>query len=79
MSIAESKEYSVNIAGRLVVDGKILAIGQICGRHLVVIDDCDLPPGTEAQLIVTVDGREKVSHILLPHGLTSQMDYAEFF
>ena len=79
MIAAESKDYAVNIAGRLVVNDKILSVGQICGKSLVVIDDCDIPPGSAGKLIVTVDGREKVYHIILPHGINRHTESAEFF
>jgi hypothetical protein len=77
--IAESRDYSVNIAGRLVVADKTISIGQICRRHLVVIGDCEIPPESEGRLIVTVNGREKVYNIFLPHGINRQSESAEFF
>ncbi len=62
MSVSTSQTPTLNIAGRLVVNGRSLRVGQICGQTLVLMDACQLPPG-DAELIVTVLGQEKVYRI----------------
>lgn len=74
----ESRIPVVNIAGRLVIDGQSLAVGQICQDSLVMLDRCDVPP-TAARLIVTVSGQEKVYDIFLPHGLSRHAEAVNFF
>jgi hypothetical protein len=69
---------SLNIAGRLVVNGRTLSVGQICDHYLVLAEACELPPG-EADLIVTVLGRDKVYRIFLPHGHDGHTDAVSFF
>jgi hypothetical protein len=69
---------TLNIAGRLVVNGRTVPLGQIRGRTLVLMEACQLPPG-DAELIVTVLGQEKVYRIFLPHGHGGQSDVASYF
>lgn len=78
MSAVQDNHYTVNIVGHLVVNGKSLAIGQICQDKLVLLESCDLPP-TEAQLIVKVAGRTKIYDIVLPHGIDRDSEVATFF
>lgn len=79
MIAQKSKEYSVNIAGRLVLHDRTVPVGQICGRFLVIVGECEIPPNSQATLIVTVDGREKVYHIFIPKGIDRETNSYEFF
>jgi hypothetical protein len=76
--MAQHRIPEVNIAGRLVLNGRTLAVGQVCENSLVLQEPCDAPE-TEAKLIVTVRGKEKVFDIILPHGLSAASEVAEFF
>jgi len=78
MFVAQAKIPVVNIAGRLVVNGRSLAVGQVCRDSLVLAEPCDVDP-TAAQLIVTVRGTVKVYDIYLPHGISRNCEAATFF
>jgi hypothetical protein len=78
MMASEKKFPVVNIAGRLVINGRTLPVGQIFEHSLVMLEPCDMP-ATEATLIVTVSGQDKVYNIFLPHGLSRDSEVAGFF
>jgi hypothetical protein len=68
---------TVNIAGELIVNGQTLAVGQVCGNRIVLQDRHHAPP-TDAELIVTVDGRRKTYHIFLHHGISPESECVDF-
>ena len=76
--MAMNPSTTLNIAGRLVVDGQSIALGQVCRDSLVLAEPCDLPP-TAAHLIITVRGEEKVYDIFLPHGANRNTEAVKFF
>jgi hypothetical protein len=78
MSAIQNNGHSVNIAGRLIVNGQNLAVGQICQNSLVLQEPCNLPPSV-AQLIVTVAGIDKVYDIFLPDGIDRNAESVHFF
>jgi len=77
MSVAEDKDYTLNIGLRLVVNGRTLRVGQVFEHSLVLDDKCDLPPG-EAELIVAVRGEEKRYAIFLPQGIDAKTEVTSF-
>ena len=79
MMPTHNKIPAVNIAGRLVVNGKTLLVGQIVENSLVLLEPCEIPPKTEARLIVTVSGRDKVYDIFLPHGSSVDSEVVDFY
>jgi len=60
------------------VDGRSIAIGQVCRDSLVLAEPCDLPP-TAARLIITVSGEDKVYDIFLPKGVSRNTEAVNFF
>ena len=78
MIVSQIIRPEVNIAGRLVVDGRSIAIGQVCQHSLVLAEPCELPP-TDAKLILTVSGKVKVYDIFLPHGVSRNSVVTDFF
>ena len=78
MSAIQDHEPTVNIVGRLEVQGRTLAIGQVCQNWLVLRDRCDIEP-CAAKLIVSVKGVDRVRDIYLPHGISSDREVVDFF
>jgi hypothetical protein len=76
--MAMNPSTTLNIAGRLVVNGRSIALGQVCRDSLVLAEPCNLPP-TAARLIITVRGEEKVYDIFLPHGVSRNNEAVKFF
>ena len=54
---------------RLRVNGRILDVGQVGHKFLVLAEPCDVPPGTEGELVVTVDDKETVQRVVLYDGI----------
>ncbi len=40
------------------------------GVTFVMDEDCDVPPRTEAKLLIIVDGQESYKRVFLPDGVT---------
>jgi hypothetical protein len=76
VSAVQGNYPTVNIIGHLLVDGRSLAIGQICQHSVVLLESFRCPP-TDAKLIVIVSGVQKVYDIVLPHGIDG--DEVTFF
>ena len=53
---------------RLRVNGRILDVGQVGHKFLILTEPCELPPGTEGELVVTVDGKETERRVILYDG-----------
>jgi len=69
-------DYSATMDLRLRVHGRILDVGQVGHRFLILAETCDCPPGTEAELVVTVDGKETVQ--ILPDGTAARNGIVHF-
>ena len=78
MNESAEKTPAVNITSRLVVKGQTFPVGQICGDSLVLPEGYD-PPSGDAELIVIVNGRERVYRIFIPPGLERQSGFLSFW
>ena len=78
MAANNRRESTVNILGRLEVQGRVLGIAQVCHNWLVLRDNCDIGP-CAAKLVVTVKGVDRVQDIFLPHGISSNCEVIDFF
>jgi len=78
MSAIQNHEPTVNILGRLEVQGRVLGIGQVCHNWLVLRDRCDVGP-CAARLVVTVKGVDRVQDIFLPHGISRDSEVIQFY
>jgi hypothetical protein len=79
MSTIQQRDPTVNILARLIVGGRDLAVGQVCQDWLVLREACQINGPCDAQLIVTVNGVDKVHEIFLPHGISPGSDVIDFF
>jgi hypothetical protein len=71
-------DYSATVDLRLRVNGRILDVGQVGHKFLILAEPCEVPPGTEADLIVTVDGKETVQRVELHEGITRHSNLVSF-
>jgi hypothetical protein len=71
-------DYSATVDLRLRVHGRILDVGQVGHRFLILAETCDCPAGTEAELVVTVDGKETVQNVVLPDGTAARNGIVHF-
>ncbi len=69
MGIYHEDGYSSDVRGFLVVGGRRLRLAKTNGRTFVLSESCELPPGTEGELLVILDGHERSRFVKLPEGV----------
>jgi hypothetical protein len=60
--------YSAKVELQLLVNGQFLDVAQVGPTRCVLTQPIDLPPGTEGEFVLTVDGRDRRWHVLLVDG-----------
>ena len=70
--------YSANVEGFFVVNGQRIRVAKTNEALLTLADPCVLPPGTEGELIVTVDGNSFSRMISLPSGITVEQSTTDY-
>lgn len=60
--------YSAEVAAYFVVSDQKLRLAKTNGRTFVFSAGCNLAPGTSGQLVVTLDGQEHSTLVVLPEG-----------
>jgi hypothetical protein len=78
MSAAEPQELSSDVLLQLRVAGEVLRVGQVCDKVMYLRETRSLP-ACEAELLITINGRQETHPIFLPHGLNAQSETVEFF
>jgi hypothetical protein len=61
--------YSSEVELYLQIAEKTLPIARIGPNSFTLRDSCEYPPGTEATIVVKVDGRERKVHAFLQNGV----------
>jgi hypothetical protein len=77
MSASSPNGYSPKVEIRLLVAGHKLNVARIGGGQLELRDKIDLPP-SDAKVVISVDGRETVTPVVLTSGICSQLEFVEF-
>jgi hypothetical protein len=80
MSIARHNHngFSADVRMRLCVNGHSFSIGQL-GPDFVILDDPADHPPAEAEVSVSIDGREQRWAVHLPDGISSGMPATRIF
>jgi hypothetical protein len=78
MNVTEPRELSSDVLLQLRVGGQVLRIGQICDGVMYLREVRPTPP-SDAELLITINGRMEVYPIFLPHGIDEQSDAVEYF
>jgi hypothetical protein len=73
MSLAAPVAMSSDVLLRLRVGGRVLRLGQISDRVLYLREVFSTPP-TQAELLITINGREETHPIFLPQGIVENRD-----
>ena len=63
--------YSSEVRGFLVVRDRRFRLAKTNGKNFVLSEECELPPGTEGELLIILDGREDSRRIKLPGGVSA--------
>ena len=66
----EDLGHSAVVQMQLSVNGHVLSIGQLGPDFLILDDPCDHPP-SEAEVAVSIDGRERRWRVHLPDGISA--------
>ncbi|MEX2115214.1 MAG: hypothetical protein WD845_18620 [Pirellulales bacterium] len=61
--------YSASVEGFLVVRGHRFRLAKTNDRSLTLAVSCELPPGSEGELIVTIDGHRMSRLVTIPSGV----------
>ena len=78
MIVRQPYDYSATVDLRLRINGRILDVGQVGHKFLILAESYEVPPGTEGELIVIVDGEESVHRVNLPEGIKSYSQLVSF-
>jgi hypothetical protein len=68
MGIARENGYSASIEGFLVVADSRYRLAKTNGVTFVLAEPCALPPASEGELSITVDGQTDSKLVVLPDG-----------
>jgi hypothetical protein len=66
----QTSGHSADVRIRLSVNGHILSIGQLGPDFIILRDPIDHPPA-EAEIAMSIDGREKRWRVRLPEGIAA--------
>jgi len=78
MSIPSLEGYSAKVEIHLHVDGRKLRVARIRGGLLELRDKCDIPPTSNAAVVISVDGHEDVLPVVLNSGIDGRSELVEF-
>jgi hypothetical protein len=60
--------YSATVEGFFVFAGQRFRLAKTNGATFTLVEPCELPPGTEGELLVIIDGKPDSKRIALPRG-----------
>ena len=78
MSKLQNNGHSAAVRLRLRVNGVELRVAQVGDSFLILRDQAEARPGTVADIIITVDGNQRVYPVILPEGIFSSSDFVEY-
>jgi hypothetical protein len=74
----KSGGYSASIDLRLRVSGSEYRVAQVGESFLIMRDKITVPPETDAEVIITVDGDRFVHPVFLHQGITPESNATSF-
>jgi hypothetical protein len=69
MGLNRENGYSASVEGFLVVEGTRFRLAKTNGVNFVLVESCELAPGTDGELLIIVDGNADAKRITLPNGV----------
>jgi hypothetical protein len=67
--ISRSSRYSPKVALTLLVGERQLALSRVGPKEIIVRDQCEPIPPSDAKLVITIDDESKTYNVFLPHGI----------
>lgn len=74
-----SDSYSAKVVLQLVVGGLTLSLSHVGPSGIVIRDECQPMPASQAELRVFVDDSREVRQVFLPHGIPGPRQPIAFF
>jgi hypothetical protein len=71
MGIQRENGYSASVEAFLVVEDQHIRLAKTGPDKVVVVEPCELPPGTEGELVIIVDGHRDSQAVVLDEGAMS--------
>lgn len=68
MDPSHGHEYSATVVSYLIVCDVRYRLAKTNGSSLTLDEDCELDPGTVAEMAITVDGDTEIQTVELPEG-----------
>jgi hypothetical protein len=78
MTTFPSDGYSSHVVLQLRANGREYAVAQVARDFVIMGEACELPLSTKAEIIVTVDGREKRRRVILAGGTNGDQHVVKF-
>ncbi|MDX1961549.1 MAG: hypothetical protein SFX18_00260 [Pirellulales bacterium] len=69
MGIQRENGYSAQVSAYFKTNGCQISIAKTSHKDFFVAEECEFPPGTIGNLVVTVDDHSKSRQIELPQGI----------
>ncbi len=70
--------YSATVEGFFVVGEQRVRVAKSNGSRIVLAEQCEVPPGTEGELLVIVDGAERSRRVIVPNGVVAGQTFVEY-
>jgi hypothetical protein len=70
MGIQHSDGYSASVEAHLVVGGQQFSVSKVGRDSFTLAESCDLPLGTEGELVIIIDGHRNSRMVVLDEGAT---------
>jgi hypothetical protein len=71
MGIQRENGYSASVEAFLLVGGQHIRLAKTGPDKVVAVEPCELPPGTEGELVILVDGHRDSRSVVLDDGAIS--------
>jgi hypothetical protein len=69
MGIHHSDGYSADVEGFFIVGELRIRLAKTNGSAFFLAESCELPPGTEGDLLVIIDGKSTSRHVEITDGI----------
>ena len=69
MGVHHQDGFSAAVEGFLVVGGDRFRLAKSNGQSFALAEPCDLQPGSEAELLIVIEGNATTRRVMLPEGI----------
>jgi hypothetical protein len=71
--------YSAHVDLYLLVNGSRFPLAQVGAGSLILRQPQDIPAGTQAKLVISIDGREDIEDVVLGDGASQSQHLVPYF